>query len=1365
MSEPKSLPPDNGAPEVARRPSHWRRIALWTAGVLLGLVLIAVIGIGAGLHSQRFHDYVLSQARRGASESLGVRVELQNFALHFSGLSPTVDLYGLVVHGAAPFTDPPLLQVEHARIGVRIVSLASLLRQKWYLSEITIQRAVAQIRVDAKGNNNLPKPKQSSSSNGVQTLFDLAIRHAVLERSEIYYNDRQSAVSADLHDVTLNSAFDPARSVYAGQIAYSDGHLKSGEYEPIPHALSAEFEMTATRLDVRKAELRSGASAINFTATVEDFSNPRLKAEYHAKVDTAEVRRLLHNAQLPLGVLQLDGNVSYAARPNQPALNGVTLFGALRSERLEFLVPVGPSQGIHSQGVPSQTMRTEARAIRAVYKLESGDAELRSLTASLLGGTVEARATVRNLNGEPTGGLGGEQVGAAHVRLNGISLDFVRQLAGPSAAAQDVTLAGTLQGTGDASWKGSLKSLQAKADATIDASAGSTHSAGTVPIGGELHASYRNSDQQITLAHSSFRTPQTALTLDGTLDGTGRRSLMKVALNALDLHEVETIAGIFSKPVQPLGLYGSATFTGTVSGPTSSPRLTGELSGANLSLRGSEWRVLRAHLDASPSAVEIQGGLLVAEAAKGVAQGNVTFSGRAELQHWKPAQGFQVTLNAQRLDAGKLARLAGLSTPVSGTLNASVQAHGTELNPLGQGRLELVHASVGGEPIQSVAVQFNGDGDAVRTHLNLSMPSGKATGDLTYYPKQRGYEVKMDVHDFKLDQLQAVKGRNLSIAGALNLTANGRGTLDDPQLTANIEIPQLRAQQQTIDHLALVVNVTQHVANVSLDTRAVNANIRGHATIQLIGDYLADATLDTQPIPLQPLLATYAPDEAANITGQTELHATLRGPLKHPEHIEAHVTVPELNLHYEQSVELAASGPIHADYVNGVLNVARSGLKGTGTDLQFQGSLPLLDRTKPVSLLLLGSLDLRLAQLFDPDVTSSGQLRFNINSYGALSDPNVEGSVQVVNASFVLADAPLGLSNGNGVLALTRDRLNITSFEGTMGGGKVTARGSVVYRPSVQLDVALSAQGARMLYPEGVRQELSANLTLTGTFAQAALRGQVNVDQLSFAPDFDLSTLAAFGNGVAEPPSRGFANNLRLNVAVRSTQSVNLVSRTLSVNGAANLRLSGTAAEPVLLGRAGITGGDLIFQGNRYILQGGVIDFVNPSQTEPNVNLSMTTTIQQYNIGMRIEGTPDRLRTTYSSDPALPPADIINLIAFGKTQEASNAANTTANQTAEQSIASAVSGQVTSRVQNVAGLSHLSVDPTLGNSPGQNTGAIITVQKRVTSKIFVTFQTDVTSTQQEVIQLQYQATPRVSFSGTRDQNGGFGFDTRITREW
>ena len=67
-----------------------------------------------------------------------------------------------------------------------------------------------------------------------------------------------------------------------------------------------------------------------------------------------------------------------------------------------------------------------------------------------------------------------------------------------------------------------------------------------------------------------------------------------------------------------------------------------------------------------------------------------------------------------------------------------------------------------------------------------------------------------------------------------------------------------------------------------------------------------------------------------------------------------------------------------------------------------------------------------------------------------------------------------------------------------------------LYHPSLQFDLALSGQGIRMLYPEGVREELSANLALTGTPEQAMLRGQVNVDQLSFTPDFDLSSITSF---------------------------------------------------------------------------------------------------------------------------------------------------------------------------------------------------------------------------------------------------------------
>jgi translocation and assembly module TamB len=415
-------------------------------------------------------------------------------------------------------------------------------------------------------------------------------------------------------------------------------------------------------------------------------------------------------------------------------------------------------------------------------------------------------------------------------------------------------------------------------------------------------------------------------------------------------------------------------------------------------------------------------------------------------------------------------------------------------------------------------------------------------------------------------------------------------------------------------------------------------------------------------------------------------------------------------------------------------------------------------------------MDLQLAQILMPDLTSSGQLQFDINTYGQRSDPNVQGQIRVVNASFATGSAPLGLQNGNGVLTLTRNRLDVTSFEGTVGGGRVMARGGVNYRPAIGFDLALTARGVRMLYPEGVRSGFGGNLTLAGTPETAYLRGQVNLQQLSFTPDFDLmSMLGQFGGTVSAPPTQGFSDNLQLDIRVSTPNGIDLASRELSLQGGMNLNVRGTATNPVIVGRMNLNDGDLIFRGNRYLLQGATIDFVNPVRTQPVVNASISTTIQQYNISMRFEGPVDSLRTSYNSDPALPPADIINLLAFGKTTEASAAnPNPPGTLGAESAIAGAVAGQVTNRLQKIAGISQLSIDPTLGGSGSgaqQNPGAIVTIQQRVTSKIFVTFSTDVTGTEGQVVQLEYRLSQRLALSGTRDQNGGFAVDTRIRKNW
>jgi translocation and assembly module TamB len=1305
----------------------------WTAGIFLFLIIAAIITVYVLLHSSSFHQYVLKKAEQQAMAALGSQVQARDFALHFHGISPSLDLYDVVVNGANPYPTPPLLTVDHIHLGIRVVSVLS---KTWYMDDVTIDHPVVRVFIDAHGTDNLPQTKSSNQKSNTN-IFDLGVRHALLDNGEVYYNNKKSVMNADLHDLNFQSAFDNSQRRYSGTLSYKDGRLNLENFNPIPHDLNAQFDLTPQQFKLTNATLRSGNSQFILNATVTDLANPHVNATYQAALDAGQFRKIMKNASLPIGVLRADGSLEYQAKPNTPMLAVIVLDGGLSSRNLEVVTP---------------TMHTNIRDLGARYTVRQGNLEVKNISARLLGGSLTGNMTMRDLTGKSQSHL----VAALH----GISVADLKSLMN-SPSLKQVALTGRVNADADATWGRTFDDMKAKADATLNAGiAPAKGNAAPVPLNGVIHGTYANATKVIALSNSYVRLPQTSLNLNGTVSN---RSALQVGLQSNDLHELENIADEF-RPAgsQPLGLYGTANFNGTVRGSMAAPHLNGQLNAANLRVHGTQWRLLRTNLDASPSSASLTNGEL-----DPADRGRVTFNLSTGLHNWAftNASPIQVGLNANNLNAGELAKAAGVTTPIKGILSANVAVHGSELNPIGQGTINLANAQVSTEAINSLNVNFNGTGEVVNAKLAVRMPAGAANGNLVYYPKTETYDLQLQAPGIQLAQLQTIKQRGMNLSGVLNLAANGRGTVQNPQLTASLTIPKLVIDNQAVNGIALNANVANHVGTFNLDSRVLNTAIRGRGTVNLTGDYNANATLDTQTIPLETIVAAYAPSLAGKLTGQTELHATLKGPLKDKNRIEAHAQIPMLNVNYEKTVQIGAVSPIRIDLVNGVLTLQRTQLRGTDTDLQFQATVPMNNASAPVSLLALGTVDLKLIQLFDPDVVTSGQLRLDVNSYGQRTNPDVQGQIQVINAGFASGDMPLGLQNGNGVLTLTKDRLNITSFKGTVGGGQVTASGGVVYRPALDFNIALAGRGIRLLYPQGVRTGLGMTLALTGNLNSALLNGQVRINQLSFAPDFDLMTFVSQFSGDTVPaPSQGFADNLKLDLTVAATNGISLVSRTLSLDGTANLEVRGTGADPVILGRVNLSGGDLIFQGNRYVLQNGTIDFVNPYQTQPVVNVAVNTTIQEYNIMMHFDGPAERLHTNYTSVPSLPPADIIRLITLGKTEEAANANPAQGSLGAESLVASQVTSQVTSRLEKVAGISQLSIDPELGNNQ-QNPGARVAIQQRVTGNLFVTFATDVTQTQNTTIKLEYHLNPRVSFSGTRDQNGGFGFDTKIHKSW
>ncbi|HEY7405349.1 MAG TPA: translocation/assembly module TamB domain-containing protein [Candidatus Angelobacter sp.] len=1300
-----------------------KKIILRTGAVLLALV--AGLGITAVLlvkHSSSVRRTILVKVERYASEFTGTDVTVHDFSLNLSSFEVRFD--GIVARDRNHQSAPPLLQIESLIADIKI---DSVLRGQWHLQYLAIHRPVVHIISDYAGAEAMPQPQNDVASNVAQ-VFDLSVRQCVIDHGEIYFKDTTGPLEAEFNDLRFNVELNHALDRYHGAFGYSQGKIHYGDYAPVIHDLEAGFVLTPANLTVNKLTVSDGPSRLEAAGSVKDFTNPALQATYNAQLSTDDLARVLKkNNSLPQGVVHLAGSMAYQNRGHGPFLQQVSAAGEASSPVLQIKTGAG---------------RGEVRELNAKYTLQSGILEVEDIHARVLGGSANARLTIRDLTGTSRSRI--------HAQLRDISLEQLEAVA-PRYSLPEVHLAGKINADAEAGWGRTLADLVAHMDATLTGTLGLNASD---PVNGVVHGDYVAARDEVSLRQSYISTPGVELSLDGKLSS---YSQLRVAAYSTNLHQLELLAArlgaAFSQnPLPKLGLDGTASFTGSVFGSLKEARVQGMLEARNLRVKESSWKLLRANVEAGPGALALSNGHLEASP-----QGTIDFNLKTALQRWAytPASPVTLAVSISQIPVAEIDWLANYGHQVSGTLSGNIAVHGSQLHPVGRGDISLTGGKIHYEPFQNIAVKFQGDGKAVQANLVAHLPAGTGEAQVEFDPATQQYKTQIRAVNIRLERLQAVRRRNQAIVGALNLKATGQGTISSPQLKGTAEISQLRVGDQSIQGVSLTAGLSGKVAEITLKSEIAQTPFSGHGTVEITAPYMTNLQLDVVRLSFQPLLALYAPSFDGQIHGQAELHASLRGPLQNPGLLEGHLQVPVLTATYEQ-LQVNAARPLRVDYKNGVLTMQPASLQGTGTNLQMRATIPI-NNLPAATYLVEGTVDLSLAQMLQPGLTGSGQLKLELDSrkHGAGSEK--VGEISLVNASFHTPDTPLGLDNGNGVIAITRSRLEIEKLQAQIGGGAVELRGGITYRPAIRFDLGLSGTDIRLRYPQGVRSLLESNLSLAGNKESATLSGNVTIQNLALTREFDLQSLANHLSEMETSPSpSGFMQQVKLNVNVQSASQMNVASSKVSLSGTANLRLAGTADEPVVLGRASLNGGDFFLAGNRYVLQNGAIDFVNPLRTEAVVNAQIKTKIDQYEITLSLQGPVDRMSTTFTSDPPLPAADITNLLAFGHTSETGGGnPGSIGNLGAQSVLAQGLGGAVSNRVEKFAGLSYFSIDPTLGGS-NQNAGARVIIQERVTSNLVVTYSTDVTSTQRQAIQLEYRFSSRWSLSGVRDQNGGFG---------
>jgi len=824
--------------------------------------------------------------------------------------------------------------------------------------------------------------------------------------------------------------------------------------------------------------------------------------------------------------------------------------------------------------------------------------------------------------------------------------------------------------------------------------------------------------------------------------------------------------------------HSRTAFHGTLAGSFAKPSIAGNLEMQDVDV---EWmavqrrRLESIHLDLFKSDVQLSAqGITMRNALVKSAAISARFDGNAQLVRWKmlPENSIHLSSAVENADAAQLARIFDPKLPITGRTSANVEISGSIARPAGQGTISLASGSIAGYSIDraQASVALNGSTVAVKNFLATRGPS-QISGSGNYDMVARNFDVALVGKDFDLAQMSRPRP-SIAIGGTLDFTAQAAGRLERPDVQAHFELRKLTFNQELIGDYALDALTHGSELRLTGHSNFQNAELVLEGNVHLRERWPASIDFHFKRLDIDSFLATYL---HGYITGHSAVAGDLRlqGPLLDPGLWKWVGNLTDFYADIEK-IKIRNQGPLEFTVSGQTLNLEAFHILGENTDFTAQGSVELAEHGV-LNLAATGRIGLGLIQTYDPDFTSSGTVTGQARLTGTRDAPALEGRLEVENGALADINLPSALSDMNGVFRFSQNQITIDSLQARTGGGSVRFSGHAeLVGRQVNFDLAANVDAVRLRYPPGVSSTADADLHWSGSSFGSLLSGDITVTKLGVTPGFDFGAyLERSIQQSSLPQTDPVLNRIRLDLHVTTAPELEMQTSVLRLRGDADLRVRGNAAKPVLLGRGDVFEGEAYFNGTKYRLERGGVTFTNPAITTPFVDLEAVTHVRDYDITLSLNGDvskPNGLKMNYRSDPPLPTADIISLLAFGQTTETSaqlqqSSQSAFSQQASNAMLAAALNATLNNRAQRLFGNSRIKVDPQgleTETSPTQN-GPAVTIEQQVKDNLTLSYTTNVSQTSQQIIRAEYNVTRNLSIVAIRDQNGVVSFDVRIRR--
>ena len=1202
----------------------------------------------------------------------------------------------------------------------------------------------------------------------------------------------------------------------------TDLNLSRGEPRSQPQTahgyMQATLDLTRTAVYLRSLRLTSQAHAakshtVEVTGSLEDFSHPHWQARVLGELDMSLLDPVFGYSYAPEGIARLDVVSSGAGdefhvdgnmRINDGSYigtgvvaTGIQLDAHVHADSRRLLITSVVArlrQGGQMEGEVDLAPWLPPTARDAKAQVAGKLEPLKTAAATPVSGdrniaSVRPPPSIIPMNGKVT------------ARFKDVSMDTLLGMV-CKPPFQRLGLDTRINGPATANWTNGVSQTVVVGAAFI-LTPPAQALPGEVPAGGTVDATYTQRDGAVDLRTLELHTPASQLQAHGHLGAYPLSSptALTVDFHSGNLEEFDAVLrdlglsryGKTGAAALPVTLAGQIDFLhGVWTGSLVNPRIAGNLKATQLGIellpiqptevdkllkpqivqpRFVHWDSVDLTGSYTAERIDLSQGLLRRGNSEISLNGSL-IAAPSRVPAFDSNSQLHMRLRAGKVGLGDLLPLTNWNLPIqdsgAGSLDAQLQLDGPIHALGGSGWVEQNGGSLYGEPVERIRAQGIVANQVVRlASITLKGPAGSIAANGSYDLNSRQFQVDAHGSGIDLAKIEALRRHKLPATGKLGFSLQGSGTPGDPRLEVHATLSSLAVGGESLGVLEFAAHTANRTLAYTATSRLQGAELKLNGQTALSGDYSTQAKLDFSHFNIGSLV------NKANVPGLTGESAlagtiTLDGPLAHPAQLRGDARLQQLTATVA-GVQLSSQGGVHATLANARINLDPLHITGEETDLRAQGSLSLLDK-KQLDFSANGSINLKLAETLDADLTAQGTTTFRVEAHGPLSNPGLQGRIDFQNASLSLEDIPNGLSQLHGSLEFSQNRLEVKSLTAMSGGGQLSVTGYLYYQHGLYADLSVNGKDIRIRYPQGVSSLADAAFHLQGPQNNLLLSGDVLITRFTVSPELDIAALVAQANSIETiaPPSAP-SNHIRLDVHVVSSPQLNFQNAFAKLAGNVDLRLRGTVASPSLLGRVSITEGSAMIAGTRYELQRGDIYFTNPVRIEPMVDINATAHVEDYDITLGLHGTLDKLAVSYHSDPPLPESDVVALLALGRTESqqriyTQQQVQSMTNPTTDSLLGGALNATVSSRVQKLFGAGSVKVDPNYIGALGNSTSRII-VEEQLGRNVTLTYATDVDTPGQQLIQAEVAINRRVSLLVARDESGVFSMVVKATRRF